>query len=98
VAVPRERVTKANADRIIVGMSKDSVEDILGPPHCEPGQEPIGPAGVEHQSHVWTSRYLVIYVRFNDNRVSRAVSYPVWNWSVYEETFFERLGRRLGLR
>jgi hypothetical protein len=87
--MPRERVTLENYERVKSCTTRAEVEEILGPPHYEPGRSPfivlwdgglrtmalrnIGPS-----AHVWASQDLAIYVTFKDGRVDSATHSPPW--------------------
>jgi hypothetical protein len=79
VVVPKERVTKENYERISFGGTREQVEELLGPPHFEPGKSPLIMGGggtfssmlMEQEGHVWVAPSMRIYVRFNrDDRVA----------------------------
>jgi hypothetical protein len=92
--LPPEQVTRANYDKIHVGMSLEEVEQLLGPPHLEQGVvqgKGRNIVDIWPQYHEWISAELAIVVMADDNdRVVDLFCYQknggfferVWYWIV----------------
>ena len=91
-------VTKANFDRIEIGMTKEEVDSFFGPPPMAPIRTPNAPGG--ETVWLWRSHHVDVEINFRDSRVTeggKVVGGKVVTktWEGREESLTEKIRRWL---